>query len=275
MEKEKVRKLISEGKTLDVFEYLSNHAKNFDNNFDNSITILKSRFNDNERDFLQGVITKENHLGSLNSIREAIVQLTDSYTKDSKELKRKILFLTANPKDSSELRLEEELRKVKDELSKTRERDSFQLVSESAVKVSTITLAMQEHNPEIVHFSGHGTGESGIVVENDSGNTELLPTEGLDRLFRLFKDTTKCVLLNACYSKDQAGIISKHNIYVIGMNKPIGDEAARAFAVGFYQSLGQGKQFKFAYEIAMVNIAPNWGDYSTPELWFNGKIIGS
>ena len=31
---------------------------------------------------------------------------------------RKILFLTANPKSSSPLRLEEELRKVKDELNK-------------------------------------------------------------------------------------------------------------------------------------------------------------
>ncbi|MBK8567358.1 MAG: hypothetical protein IPN76_29575 [Saprospiraceae bacterium] len=79
--------------------------------------------------------------------------------------------------------------------------------------------------------------------------------------------------MNACYSRIQAQEISAHGIYVIGMNKAIGDKAAIDFAVGFYQSLGEGNTFEFAYEIAMVNISPNLTDANTPEIWFNGNKI--
>ena len=132
---------------------------------------------------------------------------------------------------------------------------------------------MQIHKPEIVHFSGHGTGINGIVVEDESGKSILFPNDGLERLFRLFKDNVKCVLLNACYSNEQASIISNYGIYVIGMNTAIGDNAAIDFAVGFYQSVGEGNNYNFAYEIAMVNISHNLHDSNTPELWFNDEKL--
>jgi hypothetical protein len=31
---------------------------------------------------------------------------------------------------------------------------------------------MQEHEPAIVHFCGHGSGEQGIVLEDNNGNTQ-------------------------------------------------------------------------------------------------------
>jgi hypothetical protein len=48
----------------------------------------------------------------------------------------------------------------------------------------------------------------------------------------------ECVLLNACHSAKPATAISEHINYAIGMNQPIGDKAAIAFAIGFYDGLG-------------------------------------
>jgi len=57
------------------------------------------------------------------------------------------------------------------------------------------------------------------------------------------------------------------------MNDEIGDEAARKFVVGFYQSLGEGNTYEFAFEVGMIHISNEYDDANIPELWFNGKRI--
>ncbi len=202
---------------------------------------------------------------------ELSVKQSQQPTTEITSTKTKILFLTANPKDEVQLGLAREIRKVMNTLNGATNRHDFELISEPAVGIPDITKAMQR-KPEIVHFSGHGNIE-GLAVEDDSGYSDLFPVEGLDRLFRLFKETTKCVILNACDSKELAKTISKHGIHVIGMNDEIGDEAARKFAVGFYQSLGEENTYEFAFEVGMIHISNEYDDANTPELWFNGKRI--
>ncbi|MBK9962724.1 MAG: CHAT domain-containing protein [Saprospiraceae bacterium] len=267
---------------------LSEFVKGLDRYLENDVLLQTASFNRNQKDFQNSLISREDYNTTLARINYAIVQIVERLpeigntpiTNGGRKstpfaLKRTILFLSANPRNSEGLRLDEELRKVKDELSKSTSRDSFEIKSEPAVKISTITQAMQKHKPEIVHFSGHGTGIDGIVVENENGEAEVFPTDALNRLFRLFKSDVKCVLLNACYSKEQAQVISNHGIYTIGMNKDIEDSAAIDFAVGFYQSIGEGNEYLFAYEIAMVNISRNINDANTPEVWLNGNKLNS
>ncbi len=200
-------------------------------------------------------------------------QTNEVNLNDQTTSKRKILFLTANPKQTRPLRVDKECRKVKDGLNAATNREDFEFISASAVMITTITRAMQVHNPQIIHFSGHGTKTEGIAVEDENGQVILFPTEGLDRLFKSFKGIVKCVVLNACHSSVQAEVISKHGIYVVGMNDAIGDEAATSFAVGFYQSLGEGKDYEFAFEMGMVSVSPYLKYADKPELWFNGQRI--
>jgi hypothetical protein len=80
---------------------------------------------------------------------------------------------------------------------------------------------------------------------------ELLQTEALVNLFKLFKDRVECVLLNACYSEEQAKAIVKHIPFVIGMSDAIDDRVAIEFASAFYDALGAGKDVKFAYKIGI------------------------
>ena len=78
--------------------------------------------------------------------------------------------------------------------------------------------------------------------------------DALSALFEKFADHVKCVVLNACYSAAQAEAIVKHIDYVVGMDDSIGDRAAIAFAVGFYQGCGAGESFDEAFRLGKIQI---------------------
>lgn len=158
-----------------------------------------------------------------------------------------ILVLAANPASTSRLRLDEEVREIDYVL---KHREQFRLVQKWAVRSRDFYRAILEYQPQIVHFFGHGTGVDGIVLEDETGQPAPLEKEALSRLFKLFAvKGVECVVLNACYSEEQAQAISQYIKYVIGMNQAIGDKAAIAFAVAFYDALGAGEEVQFAYNL--------------------------
>ena len=163
--------------------------------------------------------------------------------------RRTILILSANPKGTDPLRLGEEVREIKEGLKRSKYRDLFQIETAEAVRVGDIQRAMLDYEPNIVHFCGHGGGEEGLVFEDVTGQIKLISAEALAGLFSLFADRLDCVLLNACYSEVQAKEISRHINSVIGMSQAIGDQAAIAFAVGFYDALGADRGVNFAYKL--------------------------
>jgi vWA-MoxR associated protein C-terminal domain/CHAT domain len=165
-----------------------------------------------------------------------------------------ILFLAANPKGTDPLRLDQELRDIGEGLQRAQKRDQFNLAQRSAVRPRDIQRAMNDLRPQIVHFSGHGTGDAGLVFEDEIGNAKMVDGDALAALFGLFADRLNCVVLNGCYSEVQAQAISQYIPYVIGMNKAIGDKAAIAFAVGFYDALGAGRDVEFAFKSGCVAV---------------------
>ncbi|MBP5977102.1 CHAT domain-containing protein, partial [Brasilonema sp. CT11] len=161
-----------------------------------------------------------------------------------------ILILAANPTSTSRLRLDEEVREIDEGLRRANKREEFKLEQKWAVRQRDFYRAMLDYQPQIVHFCGHGAGQDGIVLEDETGQPALISAEALGSMFKLF--TTKgvdCVLLNACYSQMQAEAISQHVNYVIGMTQTVGDKAAVAFAVAFYDAIAVGEEVEFAYEL--------------------------
>ena len=157
------------------------------------------------------------------------------------EQSRKILLLAANPRGSSRLRLNEEVREIKEGLKRSKYRDKYSIAKAEAVRYRDIHRAILEYEPQIVHFSGHGSGEDGLLFEDESGEIKLVGAEALAGLFQLFAEQVECVVLNACYSKYQALEIARHIDYVVGMSQEIGDRSAIEFSVGFYDALGANK----------------------------------
>ncbi len=74
-------------------------------------------------------------------------------------------------------------------------------------------VAAMNLKPDIVHFAGHGE-KSGIMLVDDRNTPQVVPIGALKRLFKQHKDTTNIVILNSCYSAEQAEAISELGIYV-------------------------------------------------------------
>jgi WD40 repeat protein len=181
-----------------------------------------------------------------------------------------ILICAANPADQEELTLDHEVRGIQEGLRHSREQ--FEVRQQWATRPQDLRRALLDYRPAYVHFCGHGAGDDGLVLEE-----HLASAEALAGLFKLFAETTKCVVLNACYSSIQAIAIAEHIQYVIGMNKEIGDSAAIAFTSAFYDALGAGESVEFAFElgrnaIQMIGLP----EHLTPELLTRaGRIAGT
>jgi hypothetical protein len=134
-------------------------------------------------------------------------------------------------------------------LRRSRTREKLTLQQRWAVRPDVLRRALLDFNPQILHFCGHGSGENGLVLENDTGEAKLVSTEALANLLKRFADRgLECVVLNACYSEVQANAIIEHIDYVIGMNSSISDRAAIKFVQGFYDELGAGWSYEDAFQ---------------------------
>lgn len=172
------------------------------------------------------------------------------------ESPRTILILASNPVDTERLRLDAELRAIDEGLKRATHRDQFTLVSKHAVRPEDVQRALLDCSPQIVHFSGHGAGSAGVYLENEQGKATLVTGKALSELFALFEDVA-CVVLNACYSEEQATAIAHYVPYVVGMSDQISDDAAMRFAVAFYDALGAGRSYQFAFRLGCnaINLA--------------------
>ncbi|MEH1819156.1 MAG: CHAT domain-containing protein [Nostoc sp.] len=207
--------------------------------------------------------------------------LSHQLEHDFKKMKKKILILSANPKNTDKLRLDEEMREIQAGLERSKNRDKFEIITKLAVRTNDLRQALLDCEPQIVHFSGHGVGTAntglnnnqkqtsqgeivsldsqpnGIVLEDELGQVQLVGTKALTELFELFKDKIDCILLNACYSQNQAKAIYQHINCVIGMNLAIPDNTAIKFSVGFYDAIGAGRTYADAFKFGCNNINLN------------------
>ncbi len=178
----------------------------------------------------------------------------------------KILVLASNPQGTDQLRLDKEIRAIQDAFTTGEKREKFTVIPRVAVKISDLQSFLRREKPRIVHFCGHGTGNQGLVLTAESGEKQSVGTEALADLFRLFATKVECVVLNACYSRVQGEAINQHINYVIGTKKAILDEAAIAFAKGFYEALSDGESIDTAYKYGCNRIQLDIKTNSTSDL---------
>lgn len=166
---------------------------------------------------------------------------------------KRVLLLAANPRKTPALRLDEEVREIGDALRGAKNRDQFQLQQHSAVRPTDMRRAMLEFEPHVVHFAGHGGGDNGLVLEDETGHVKFISAAALAGMFELAQQV-ECVVLNACYSEVQATAIAQFIPYVMGMKQAVGDRAAIEFARGVYDALGAGRSFERAFKEGCLSI---------------------
>lgn len=196
----------------------------------------------------------------------------------------KILFLASNPSDTAKLQLTTEHSRVSARLQEALEPEKFPLKFRQAVTPSEFAEYLFLEKPDIVHFSGHGDRkapevqsmiresragrtettttaakqeeESGIfLLDEDKRHAHFVNTTFLKRTFKSIvqrqKIPIKVVVFNACHSSQQAEAISQIVPYVVGTSWSVGDQAATAFASGFYFGIAQGMDIEGAVDFGI------------------------
>lgn len=184
-----------------------------------------------------------------------------------------VLFFATNPKGTSQLRLDEEARAIQEMIRKSEHRDSISFETRWAVRPLDILQAINEVNPDVVHFSGHGASTGDLVLESTDGSSKFVTKEAIAQTIMASSDKIHLLFFNACFSYEQAQAVVNSVDAAIGMTTAIGDEAACSFAAQFYSSLGFGFSVKKAFEQAKgVMMLESPSEANTPILFVRDGI---
>ena len=203
--------------------------------------------------------------------REAIARIDQLSALPEKIV---VAFFATDPATASNRRLllDEEVREIQQKIRLSDHRDAVKLESRWALRPGDILQYMNELKPTVVHFSGHGTNQDELVLQDRNGDAALISLASIVGAFELF-DSVRLVFFNTCHSYNQAAACTQYIDAAIGMNQEIGDTAARVFASQFYSAIGFGKSIPTAFRQAknalMLEGIP---EESTPELHLRSGI---
>ena len=168
--------------------------------------------------------------------------------------KIRILFLSANPWTTSRILVDEEAREIFDKLQEGPHRDRFELFKHAATRPIDLQRLLLMYEPHIVHFSGHGSKRKKLILGGTPGRGKTVDPQGLAEVFALYNHHLRLVLLNACFTKEQARSITEVIDYSVGTGKGIGDKGGVAFAGAFYRALGFGRSIREAFDSAKAEL---------------------
>lgn len=169
--------------------------------------------------------------------------------------KIRILVVSSNPWSTGRILVAEEAREISDRIQEGPFRDKFELHDRGAVRQIDLQKLLLQYEPHIVHFSGHGSKSQRILLNGPYSRAQALDQQGLTDVLALYNRHVRLVLLNACFTKAQAQLISDVVDYSIGAARPIGDKVSVAFAGAFYRALAFGKSIRDAFRSAKAELA--------------------
>lgn len=167
----------------------------------------------------------------------------------------RILYLTAAPR--ADLRVDEEIRRVKAAVQAATHRDLIEVEHKPAATTGDLMDGLLRFGPHVVHFSGHAN-ESALVFDTGSdgaGPGQRVTAESFAQALGSVDRPATLVVLNACKSEAQlTGLLSAVPI-AIGMSDSISDRDAMAFAARFYSAIAEGQSVQGAYSASKAQMA--------------------
>lgn len=196
-------------------------------------------------------------------------------TKPQAKAKLRIAFLAANPSDEGRIRTDIELKAVRRAINASGNRDNIHLEPFTAATFSDLLRALNEYEPHVVHFSGHG-GSGSLSFDSE----EDLDTGSNQLDFSLINDVISAIdnppamlVFNACDTLKGAEVFTKTVAAVLAMSDSIGDLAAVVFAPAFYAALSAGQSVKSALAQGKAMLqAQAVGDEDLPTLLLKAGV---
>jgi hypothetical protein len=164
-----------------------------------------------------------------------------------------ILVLAANPLNMARLRLNAEVSAIDARLRQGAATGRWTLQQQWTVRSGELVDALLRFRPTVLHFAGHGAPDGSLVVEDLAGMAATVPPSALAALLAAVPGV-QVVVLNACWSDIQAAALLPHVTGVVGMTHQVTDDAATAFAAGFYRALADGESIATAVAVGKAQI---------------------
>ena len=160
----------------------------------------------------------------------------------------RIAFLGTNPEASNPLRTDIEARNLARAMKSTTNRGRIAIRYIPAAEWSDLLDVMNEFQPHIVHFSGHGGGQ-GILFDNESGEYDGGLEIDYDLLNKFLGATSfnpDLLILNACDTVKGARIFLDNVKAVVAMSDAIDDSSATYFSKFMYVAIAEGQSLSKA-----------------------------
>ncbi|MFC9977489.1 CHAT domain-containing protein [Spirillospora sp. NPDC127200] len=166
----------------------------------------------------------------------------------------RILYLTASAR--GDLRVDEEIRRVKAGVRAATHRDLVQIEHLPAATATDLLDGLTRFTPHVVHFSGHA-GREALVFDSGGdarGAGRPVKASAFVRALRAVDVPPELVVLNACRTKAQLTELVEAVPLAVGMSDGIKDADGMAFAARFYAALTEGQSVRGAYQVAKVQM---------------------
>lgn len=157
--------------------------------------------------------------------------------------------MSANPDRQAPLRLDEERREIDRVVTYAQAGDRLAVRTADALRLDDLQPKLLHYRPVIAHFSGHGSASAGILLTDELRRARPVPPDALSDLFRILRGGLECVVLNACFTDEQAQAIAAHVPCVVGIGGRVHDDAAIRFAAGFYEGVAHAKSIRASFEL--------------------------
>jgi hypothetical protein len=179
----------------------------------------------------------------------------------------RVLYATAT--SHGDLRLDEEIRRVKAAVRAATHRDQVDIEHLPAATPADLLDGLTTFRPHVVHFSGHGN-ESALVFDTgrDTHNGgRLVSASGFKNALQAPDEPPILVVLNSCKSAAQLESLLGKVTMAVGMSDSIGDVDAVTFATRFYRTLAEGQSVSAAVASARADMEMNGlPDHDLPTL---------
>jgi hypothetical protein len=118
--------------------------------------------------------------------------------------------MAANALKNVLLDLDNEARAIQENIQKSAYRASINFVTRWAVRPLDILQAINEINPQLIHFSGHGLENDEIVLQGEDGQPKKVRLSAIVQVIMSAADTIRMVYFNMCCTEDEAQAVVKY-----------------------------------------------------------------
>lgn len=166
----------------------------------------------------------------------------------------RILIVSANPNDTSNIHAEKFFKTIKTAIDKSKKDDIHKVSYCAASSYEDFIYELQNFSPNIIHFVGHGDRIDRFAFEREDGEREMVWLENVNELLSTYSDTVKMVHFSSCHSYDSAKSLSYKIKYTLGWQGDADVDLALDFCKWFYFFSSKDSDFEKAYERSLTQI---------------------